>query len=79
MLAARKQRRKGALGVAAGLERRKVVVAVAPNGARKTKADHPLLPITAEELARTAAVARVLESLGLATESADGCARRSPN
>jgi uncharacterized protein (DUF849 family) len=31
-----------------------VVVAVAPNGGRKTKADHPGLPLTAEELARTA-------------------------
>jgi uncharacterized protein (DUF849 family) len=30
-------------------------VAVAPNGGRKTKADHPGLPITAEELAQTAA------------------------
>ena len=39
----------------AGLTRRKVVVAVAPNGGRKTKADHPLLPTTPKELARTAA------------------------
>lgn len=31
------------------------IVAVAPNGARKTKADHPALPTTAEEIARTAA------------------------
>jgi 3-keto-5-aminohexanoate cleavage enzyme len=30
-------------------------VAVAPNGGRKTKADHPELPLTADELARTAA------------------------
>ena len=28
---------------------------VAPNGGRKTKADHPALPLTADELARTAA------------------------
>jgi len=34
---------------------RKVVVTVAPNGGRKTRAEHPGLPITAEELARTAA------------------------
>ena len=34
---------------------RRVVVAVAPNGGRKTKAECPALPITAEELARTAA------------------------
>ncbi len=31
------------------------IVAVAPNGARKTKADHPAMPMTAEELAREAA------------------------
>jgi 3-keto-5-aminohexanoate cleavage enzyme len=31
------------------------VVTVAPNGGRKTKGDHPALPLTAEELARTAA------------------------
>jgi len=30
-------------------------VTVAPNGGRKTKADHPALPLTADELARTAA------------------------
>jgi uncharacterized protein (DUF849 family) len=30
-------------------------LAVAPNGGRKTKADHPGLPLTADELARTAA------------------------
>jgi uncharacterized protein (DUF849 family) len=30
------------------------VVTVAPNGGRKTKADHPALPLTADELARTA-------------------------
>ena len=34
---------------------RRVVVAVAPNGGRKTKADHPALPTSADELARTAA------------------------
>lgn len=32
-----------------------LVVAVAPNGARKTKADHPELPISAGEIGRTAA------------------------
>ncbi len=31
------------------------IVAVAPNGARKTKADHPALPMTADEIARDAA------------------------
>jgi 3-keto-5-aminohexanoate cleavage enzyme len=40
------------MGVAA---RRGVTIAVAPNGGRKTKADHPELPITADDLARTAA------------------------
>ena len=32
-----------------------VVIAVAPNGARKTKADHPQLPLTPDELAQCAA------------------------
>ena len=32
-----------------------LILAVAPNGARKTRADHPALPITPNELARTAA------------------------
>jgi uncharacterized protein (DUF849 family) len=32
-----------------------VVLTVAPNGGRKTKADHPALPLSADELARTAA------------------------
>ncbi|MDX1710480.1 MAG: 3-keto-5-aminohexanoate cleavage protein [Rhodovibrionaceae bacterium] len=32
-----------------------LVIAVAPNGARKTKADHPQLPMTPDELGRTAA------------------------
>lgn len=31
------------------------IVGVAPNGARKTKADHPALPLTAGEIAREAA------------------------
>jgi 3-keto-5-aminohexanoate cleavage enzyme len=31
------------------------VLTVAPNGGRKTKADHPALPLSADELARTAA------------------------
>jgi 3-keto-5-aminohexanoate cleavage enzyme len=32
-----------------------VAIAVAPNGGRRTKADHPALPMTADELAATAA------------------------
>jgi uncharacterized protein (DUF849 family) len=35
--------------------RGRVVLAVAPNGGRKTKADCPALPLSADELARTAA------------------------
>lgn len=35
--------------------RGRVALAVAPNGGRKTKADHPALPLTADELARDAA------------------------
>jgi 3-keto-5-aminohexanoate cleavage enzyme len=31
------------------------IIGVAPNGARKTKADHPALPLTADEIARDAA------------------------
>ncbi|WP_119459106.1 3-keto-5-aminohexanoate cleavage protein [Rhodospirillaceae bacterium SYSU D60014] len=31
-----------------------LILAVAPNGARKTKADHPALPMTADEIAETA-------------------------
>lgn len=31
-----------------------IIVSVAPNGARKTKADHPRLPLTADELAACA-------------------------
>lgn len=33
----------------------RVAIAVAPNGGRRTKTDHPALPLTAAELARTAA------------------------
>ena len=40
---------------AAVQQRNPVAIAVAPNGARRTKADHPALPLTAAELARTAA------------------------
>lgn len=35
-----------------------LVLAVAPNGARKTRADHPAVPISPAELAETAAAAR---------------------
>jgi 3-keto-5-aminohexanoate cleavage enzyme len=32
-----------------------LVIAVAPNGARRTKADHPAIPLTVDEIAHTAA------------------------
>lgn len=35
-----------------------LIVAVAPNGARKTKADHPALPVTTDEIAAAAAACR---------------------
>ena len=34
----------------ANSERAKVILAVAPNGGRRTKADHPALPVTVDEL-----------------------------
>ncbi|MGK9164956.1 3-keto-5-aminohexanoate cleavage protein [Inquilinus limosus] len=40
------------------MERRPVAIAVAPNGGRRTKADHPALPLTPAELARNAAECR---------------------
>lgn len=40
------------------MERRPVAIAAAPNGGRRTKADHPALPITPAELARNAAECR---------------------
>lgn len=35
-----------------------LILTVAPNGARKTKADHPALPMTADEIAETAVACR---------------------
>lgn len=35
-----------------------LIVAVAPSGARKTKADHPAMPVTASDCARAAAACR---------------------
>ena len=35
-----------------------VMIAVAPNGARKTQQDHPQLPISPKEIAHTAAACR---------------------
>ena len=48
----------GAAGNSRGRETmndRNIAIAVAPNGGRKTKADHPALPLTPAELAATAA------------------------
>lgn len=36
------------------INKQSVMITVAPNGARKTKEDHPLLPLTPEELAQAA-------------------------
>ncbi|SLN70318.1 3-keto-5-aminohexanoate cleavage protein [Oceanibacterium hippocampi] len=41
----------------AGAEVEPLYIAVAPNGARKTKSDHPALPMSAAEIAETAAAA----------------------
>jgi uncharacterized protein (DUF849 family) len=51
-----------------------VIVAVAPNGGRKTKADHPALPLSASELARTAAecLERGASMIHLHVRDADG-------
>lgn len=40
------------------IDRRPLVLAVAPNGARKTKLNHPMLPIVPHELAACAAACR---------------------
>ena len=47
---------------------------VAPNGGRKTKADHPALPLSADELARTAAecLERGASMIHLHVRDADG-------
>jgi 3-keto-5-aminohexanoate cleavage enzyme len=54
--------------------RRRVAIAVAPNGGRKTKTDHPALPTTADELAMTAAecVERGASMIHLHVRDADG-------
>jgi 3-keto-5-aminohexanoate cleavage enzyme len=56
------------------LARRRVVLAVAPNGGRRTKADHPALPMTPEELARSAAecLERGASMIHLHVRDADG-------
>ena len=51
-----------------------IVIAAAPNGARRGKADHPALPLTAEEIAREAARCREAGAamLHLHVREADG-------
>jgi 3-keto-5-aminohexanoate cleavage enzyme len=57
-----------------GEGRGRVVLTVAPNGGRKTKADHPALPLTADELAWTAAecLERGASMIHLHVRDADG-------
>lgn len=43
---------------AQGVDWAPMILAVAPNGARKTRSDHPAVPISPQELAATAAAAR---------------------
>lgn len=60
-----------------------LIIGVAPNGAHKTKADHPALPMTASELAATATACRdagaamihlhVRDAAGRHTLDADRC------
>lgn len=50
-------RRSGEARMDDGMAERRTI-AVAPNGARKLKADHPAIPLTPAELARTAAECR---------------------
>src|ERR1700690_4426025 len=57
-----------------GEARGRVVLTVAPNGGRKTKADHPALPLTSNELAWTAAecLERGASMIHLHVRDADG-------
>ena len=57
-----------------GEGRGRVVLTVAPNRGRKTKADHPALPLTADELAWTAAecLERGASMIHLHVRDADG-------
>src|ERR1700728_382080 len=63
-----------------GEARGRVVLTVAPNGGRKTKADHPALPLAADELARTAAecLERGASMIHLHVRDAEGGHRRDP-
>lgn len=54
-----------------------LIVAVAPNGARKTKADHPAIPIQPDELARTAARCRDAGAAMIHLHVRDGAQKHS--
>lgn len=54
-----------------------LILAVAPNGARKTKQDHPALPITPLELAETAAAARAAGAAMIHLHVRDGDEKHS--
>jgi uncharacterized protein (DUF849 family) len=58
-----------------------MVLAVAPNGARKTRDDHPALPITPEEIARTAAACTEAGAamIHLHVRDRDGCHSLDPS
>lgn len=57
-----------------------LIVTVAPNGARKTQRDHPALPITPAEIARTAAECRAAGAaiIHLHVRDADGAHSLDP-
>jgi uncharacterized protein (DUF849 family) len=67
----------GAAAAAQAVEWTPMVLAVAPNGARKTRADHPAVPITPAELAATAAAARAAGAAMIHLHVRDGDSRHS--
>lgn len=54
-----------------------MLIAVAPNGARRSKQDHPALPITPVELAETAAACLDAGAAMLHLHVRDGCGRHT--
>jgi len=52
-------------------------IMVAPNGARRTPADHPALPVTAEALARTALDCRAVGAAAVHLHVRDGAMRHT--
>ena len=67
----------GEAAAAQAVEWTPMVLAVAPNGARKTRADHPAVPITPAELAATAAAARAAGAAMIHLHVRDGDSRHS--